>query len=179
MKQLCSTLLNVTLRLSACWVHGFTALQLNYTHDGKAALQNTSLPAESYNQTNENEPQGSDALVPHRSHSTSYRKCLEKTSEAAFLLADGQAEELGGVVEAVHVPWVRDVLLPVLHWPLASLQRLHTADSTLESGNLTVARFEPRTQTSSENRCTKAGNTWWRLRSCRDWQWTCEFIQIT
>jgi hypothetical protein len=40
------------------------------------------------------------------------------------LVADGLAEELGGVVEAVHVPGVSDVLLPVLDWALAGLQSL-------------------------------------------------------
>ena len=42
------------------------------------------------------------------------------------LLPDGGAEEFCGVVEAVHVPGVGDVLLPVGHRALASLERLHT-----------------------------------------------------
>jgi hypothetical protein len=42
-----------------------------------------------------------------------------------LLVADGGTEELGGVVEAVHVPGVSDVLLPVLDWALACLQSLH------------------------------------------------------
>ena len=42
------------------------------------------------------------------------------------LVADCGAEELGRVVEAVHVPGVSDVLLPVLDWALAGLEGLHT-----------------------------------------------------
>jgi hypothetical protein len=49
----------------------------------------------------------------------------QQMTMAKRLVADGGAEELGGVVEAVHVPGVSDVLLPVLDWALAGLQSLH------------------------------------------------------
>ena len=57
-------------------------------------------------------------------------------THANHLLADGGAEELGGVVESVHVPGVSDVLLPVLDWALAGLQSLH---EVAEHGELSEA----------------------------------------